>query len=367
MIQELWTQFLEFTSKLVVPDWGALVALIPVLLLILGIIYLVWVVIRLGNAGPTRRGKHRLTPRTPPGIHMPGPSFAPILGAIGTFFMAFGLVAGGLWLLVGAIILTITLLYWGREALRDFDAVEVHDGQAVLVGALPAPEGHVPAGVHIPAPSFRPLLVAFAMTILVLGLVLGGWALLLGFIAIVVTGLGWLWDAGREYRATVRADVTGHLDAGGNPAWPKATFAALGVIIVAALVLSSNLLPNSGGEVPPTSGGPMASAPAGGSAPPPASQPPKPDADVVLTAKGTQWVETTLTVPAGKPFTLALDNQDTLPHDVQFKDAGGQEVFRSEVVTGPAVAIDDVPSLPAGTYSYVCTIHSNMTGTATAQ
>ena len=110
MIQELWTQFLEFTSKLVVPDWGALVALIPIALLILGILYLVWIVIRFGNAGPTRRGKHRLTPRTPAGLHMPGPSFAPFLGAVGVFFLGFGIVAGGLWLLVGAIILVLTLL-----------------------------------------------------------------------------------------------------------------------------------------------------------------------------------------------------------------------------------------------------------------
>jgi plastocyanin len=365
MIQELWTQFLEFTSKLVVPDWGSLVALIPILLLILGVLYLVWIVIRFGNAGPTRRGKRRLPPRTPPGIHMPGPSFAPILGAIGTFFLGFGIVAGGLWLLVGALILVVTLLYWGRESLRDYDTVSAHAGQAVVVGALPAPEGTVPAGVHIPAPSFRPLLVAFAMTVLVMGLVLGGWALVLGFIAIVLTGLGWLWDAGKEYRATEAADVTGHLDAGGSPPWPKATFAALGVLVVAALVLSSGFLPNSGGDAVPS--GPVASAPAGGGAPPPASEAPKPDADVVLTAKGTQWVETTLTLPAGKAFTLALDNQDPLPHDVQLKDAGGAVVYHSAVVEGPKVAVLDVDSLPAGQYSYICTIHTNMTGTATAQ
>ena len=45
MIQELWTQFLAFTSKLVVPDWGALVALIPVMLLALGVVYLVWILL----------------------------------------------------------------------------------------------------------------------------------------------------------------------------------------------------------------------------------------------------------------------------------------------------------------------------------
>ena len=37
------------------------------------------------------------------------------------FLLVFGLVAGGLWLAVGFVILVITLLYWGREALRDYD------------------------------------------------------------------------------------------------------------------------------------------------------------------------------------------------------------------------------------------------------
>ena len=365
MIQEIWTQFLEFTSKLVVPDWGSLVALIPVMLLALGVVYLIWIVLRFGSAGPVRRGKRRQTPATPAGIHMPGPSFAPILGAIGVFFLGFGLVAGGLWTLVGAVILTITLLYWGREALRDYDTAAAHDGgAAVIVGALQAPAGSPPEGVHIPAPSFRPLLVAGAMTILVLGLVLGGWALILGFIAIVVTTLGWLWDATKEYRATEHADVTGHLDAGGNPPWPRATFAALVVIVVAALVLSSNILPNSGGDAAP-SGGPVGSAPAGGGAPPPSATPPI-AADAVLTAKGTQFVEKTLSLPAGKAFKLALDNQDTLPHNIELKDASGAKVFEGEIVTGPVVKIYDVPSIPAGQYTFLCTVHQNMTGTATA-
>ena len=365
MIQEIWTQFLAFTSKLVVPDWGALVGLIPVMLLALGVVYLVWIVLRFGSAGPVRRGKRRQVPRTPAGLHMPGPSFAPILGAVGVFFLGFGLVAGGLWTLVGALVLTVTLLYWGREALRDYDTAAAHDGGAVvIVGALQAPAGSPPEGVHIPAPSFRPLLVAGAMTILVLGLVLGGWALILGFIAVVVTTLGWLWDATKEYRATEHADITGHLDAGGNPPWPRATFAALVVIVVAALVLSSNVLPNSGGDAVP-SGGPVGSAPAGGGGPPPSATPAI-VADAILTAKGTQWVEKTLTLAAGKPFTLAMDNEDKLPHDVQFKDTSGTEVFKGEVVNGPAVFIYDVPALPAGQYTFICTIHTNMTGTATA-
>jgi plastocyanin len=37
------------------------------------------------------------------------------------------------------------------------------------------------------------------------------------------------------------------------------------------------------------------------------------------------------------------------------------------VITGVADTVVKVPPLAAGTYQYVCTIHPNMTGSATAQ
>ena len=78
---------------------------------------------------------------------------------------------GGGWLWIGLIVLGITLLYWGREFLRDYDhlpssstAMVATGGTALAPGsmpppgALPTPQGTPPPGVHIPAPSFRPLL-----------------------------------------------------------------------------------------------------------------------------------------------------------------------------------------------------------------
>ena len=47
------------------------------------------------SSGPRRRGKGRVRPAPPPGVHPPAPSFAPIFGAIGTFLVLFGLVFGG--------------------------------------------------------------------------------------------------------------------------------------------------------------------------------------------------------------------------------------------------------------------------------
>ena len=48
---------------------------------------------------------------------MPGPSFAPIFAAVGAFLLFLGVVFGGLSLVLGAIGLTIGLLYWLREAI----------------------------------------------------------------------------------------------------------------------------------------------------------------------------------------------------------------------------------------------------------
>ena len=369
MLDELWSGLIRFTEQFVVPDWGALVGLLPVVLAVVVVLYLTWVVYRLATAGPTRRGVRRLPPVAPSGIHMPGPSFAPVLAAVGVFLLVFGMVVGGLWLWVGLIALVITLLYWGREALRDYDHIPSVAGEHPAVGAVPAPAGMPPAGVHMPPPSFRPLLAAVSLTLLVAGMVIGGWALWFGLLAVVLVLLGWLRDARHEYAATEAADRTGHLDLGGAPAWPKATFAALAVIVAGALLLSSGLLPNAGGEAVP-SGGPAASdGGAGGGGGGGASPAPSlPAADVTVVAENIAWLETSITVPAGRAFTIAFDNRDRgVPHDIVIRDTSGAELFRGDVVTGPVVVVYDVPAIPAGQYPFVCSIHPNMTGTVTAQ
>ena len=226
-LEQIWSQLLNFSTQYVVPDWGSLVGLIPILLAILMFLFITWTIYRFATAGPKRRGKRRLEPVPPPGVHMPGGSFAPLLAAFGCFMLVFGLVTGGFWLWIGFAILAVTLLYWGREALRDYDHIPsastalvttggtgLTTGGTLPPGPLPAPEGSPPAGVHMPGPSFRPLLVAMSMTLLVAGLVVGGWALIFGFIALTVTLLEWLRDARHEYALTERADRTGHLDNG---------------------------------------------------------------------------------------------------------------------------------------------------------
>jgi plastocyanin len=369
MLEELWHGLIQFTEQFVVPDWGSLVELLPVFLAAFVGLYLSWTIYRYATAAPTRRGIRRLPPAPPPGVHMPGPSFAPLLAAVGAFMLLFGVFAGGIWLAAGAIVLVITLLYWGRESLREFDHV-TPPATGPIVGALPAPAGATPpAGVHIPPPSFRPLLISIAMTILVAGLVVGGWALLAGFVAIVLTGLGWLRDARREYVAVEDADRTGHLDLGGAPAWPKATFAALAVVVAGALLLSSGVLPNSGGAaVPSVAPGGGGGGQGGGGGAPASAAPSLPAADVSIVAENIAYNTATLTIPAGRPFTLAFDNRDNgIPHDVAIRDGSGNALFTGELITGPKVIVYNVPAIPAGTYTFVCTVHPNMTGTVTAQ
>ena len=370
MIEQLWSDLIAFTSQFVIPDWGALIGLLPVLLAIPVFLYITWMIYRWATAGPTRRGKRRMEPQPPPGVHMPGPSFAPFLGAAGVLFLAIGIVVGGLWLLIGGVALAVTLLYWGRESLRDYDHIPASSGEQVVVGMLPAPAGTPPAGVHIPPPSFRPLLVAISMTMLVAGLIVGGWALVVGAAAVVITGVGWLVDARREYTAVEVADRTGHLDSGSAPSWPKGTFAALAVLIAVGLVFSSGVLPNSGSDAGTGAGAAPSGEPAGGGGGGGSAEsaaPSAPAADVTITAQGIEFTTKDVFAPVDTDFTIAFDNQDPAPHDVVIKEGNGNVVFQGEVVTGPKVVVYDAPPLAAGTYSFVCSIHPAMVGTITAQ
>jgi plastocyanin len=144
-----------------------------------------------------------------------------------------------------------------------------------------------------------------------------------------------------------------------------ATVAVLAAIVAGTLLLTSSLLPNSGGGGTAASGAPGASgAPAGGGAPSPA---PSIAADAVIVAQNIAYTTQSIDVPANRPFKLALDNRDQQPHNVDIKDAAGGQVFMGEIFTGPKVTVYDVPALKPGQYPFVCSVHPNMTGTITAK
>jgi plastocyanin len=93
-------------------------------------------------------------------------------------------------------------------------------------------------------------------------------------------------------------------------------------------------------------------------------------AAVQISALGTAFEQTSLNAPAGAAFQITFDNKDAgVPHNVAIHegDASGAEVFKGDIITGPATATYDVPALDAGTYTFVCNVHPNMTGTLTVQ
>ncbi len=88
------------------------------------------------------------------------------------------------------------------------------------------------------------------------------------------------------------------------------------------------------------------------------------DADVSVTAVDTAFEQKTLTAPAGEAFTLALVNEDALPHNVAiYTDASAsEEIYIGEYVTDGTI-VYDVPALEPGEYFFRCDLHPEMTGT----
>jgi cytochrome c oxidase subunit 2 len=138
---------------------------------------------------------------------------------------------------------------------------------------------------------------------------------------------------------------------------------------LAAKAASASPAPGSSGAPAPSGGAPGPSgapAPSGSPAPSAAAGP-----AVELAASGVQYVEKTLTAPAGAPFQIDFDNQDAgIPHNVTIhKDSPtGELVFAGDVFPGVAKKTYNVPALSAGTYSFVCAVHpTTMIGTLTVQ
>jgi cytochrome c oxidase subunit II len=105
----------------------------------------------------------------------------------------------------------------------------------------------------------------------------------------------------------------------------------------------------------------------------PASAPPAPSGSAAaaettldLTAHNISFDQTTLSAPAGQPFILKFTNNDPgVTHNVAITDSTGQVVFKGEIFPGPDSRQYPIPALPAGTYTFACSVHPQMTGTLT--
>ena len=356
-MEELWHSLLKTIEPIVIPDWGALVNLLPVFL---GLAIALWIgstARRFATVGPARRGRGRLAPRPPSGLHMPGPSWAPVLGALGMFLLFYGLVLGGPILWVGATALGASLLYWLGEGLRDYDHLDAATSLPAVVT-----HGPPPAGVHMPGPSFRPVLASLGLFLLFAGLVFGGLVLLVGVIALVVALLGWLRDARKEYVKIEEADATGHLENIASPTWPTRLIGIFGVLLVVAILFQTGILPpkstTAGGG-----GGAASPAPSGGA---PA------DVAATIVASGIAYDNKSIEVPAGKAFKVQFKNNDpsSVPHDVDVRQTDGKTVVQDHpTINGGQQTVYEFNARPAGSYVFICSVHPipGMTGTLTAK
>ena len=343
----------------VAPDWGALIKLIPLGVLLIVVGFYGWVFWRFRRAGPPRIGMPIRTPQVPAGIHLPGPSLAPFLISAASAALFFSVALGGPALAVSALLFILALVAWGREAVREYDALGA--GSALEVRAEDAPSATAisgpPEGVHLPPPSLLPLLVSAGAAVMLYGVAVGLEFALLGTLMTALALIGWLVDAGREYRATADADVSGHLV---NPAPRKTPKIAIALFSVAFLFFAGSQAGVIGGSdaSPSPSDGPVACAEGG-------------TATVTICAQLVAFETESITVPAGIPFTIHFVNKDAgIPHNVAIHEESGTgpEVFQGEIFNGVDERTYDVPALTAGTtYVYVCTVHPNMVGTIVLQ
>jgi cytochrome c oxidase subunit 2 len=89
-----------------------------------------------------------------------------------------------------------------------------------------------------------------------------------------------------------------------------------------------------------------------------------------LGASNTQsFDKSALDAAANQPFSVQLTNSTpSAPHNFAIKDASGKVLFTGMPLAQPNQSVTySVPALPAGTYTFFCSVHPNMTGTLTVK
>jgi plastocyanin len=84
-----------------------------------------------------------------------------------------------------------------------------------------------------------------------------------------------------------------------------------------------------------------------------------------LVAMGLAFDTDVIELVADTATTVTMDNQDAgVPHNISvFTDASlSEQLFKGELVTGPATVDYTIPPLAAGTYYFHCDVHPTMAG-----
>ena len=84
---------------------------------------------------------------------------------------------------------------------------------------------------------------------------------------------------------------------------------------------------------------------------------------VALAAHNIAFDTSALNVPANVAFTIVLDNQEAVPHNVSIDRVhDAARVFEGAVFSGPATRWYAVSALAPGEYAFLCQVHPSMTG-----
>lgn len=134
-----------------------------------------------------------------PETHLPPPSLAPILFALGLIVLAAGAVFVGELLSVGITLIVLGAIRWFLEDMGYFEAGGPAEFRQRPLPVMP--EASPPPGVHMPPPSVSPLIFAAGLMITAAGAVFVDQVLGAGITLIVFGGVGWFLEDIKDFEA----------------------------------------------------------------------------------------------------------------------------------------------------------------------
>ena len=124
--------------------------------------------------------------------HLPPPSLAPLLFALGLIVTGLGAVFPGELLGVGIALIGLSALRWFTEDMGYYEAGGPAEFRQQPLRIMP--EAEAPPGVHMPPPSLSPVIFALGLILTGLGAVFPAELLGAGITLIVFGGVGWWWE-----------------------------------------------------------------------------------------------------------------------------------------------------------------------------